>query len=473
MQNILILADGSIANELIQRISQKRIGANYYTVVMPHPSEEKEKHAANIEMHHFDPTSRLKLSALMGAHDFSTVFVVMAKPHEGQACLENIRSVDEQVPVVILDDGEAAEEIAEHATHVIPTTQVVASRLYDHLPNVPVVAHNVGLAHGEIMEVLVPYGSSFAYRHVGSIAQVKWRIAAIYREQKQILPTSGTMIRPMDALLILGKPQVLNNIYQRISKKAGRFPEPFGRYLYLFLDLSEDELNALHYIEEALQLLELAEKTRLYIRVMHVGDFAILDTIRSYEREDVMIHVAFDAQEPEVVLLDDMIELDIGLVLMNPVSFRNPAIADEMLGQKKLVFLFGDSPFYAADHSVVLMTNEAEMESISSTLFYASETLELTPHICYYDPDGDFDGNTMIIEHYETLARIFQTPIIVEEKTLNPIRALEAMENILQIVPFTPELLETNLLSFFSTHLSDYLLRSTRHPKLLIPAETQ
>ena len=473
MQNILILADGRVADELIQRIGQKRIGVNRYTVVMPHPSEQEAKHAANIEIHHFDPTSDLKLRSLIHAHDFATVFIVMADDEEGQACLKIIRSVDKQIQVVLLDHAEATENVSESATHIVHATQVIASRLYDHLPNVPVVAHNVGLANGEIMEVLVPYGSSFAYRHVGSIAQVKWRIAAIYREQKQILPTSGTMIRPQDSLLILGKPQVLNNIYQRISKKAGRFPEPFGRYLYLFLDLAVDEEDALHYVQEALRLLELAEKTRLYIRVINVGDFKTLETIRSFERKDVLIHVAFDVSESETVLLDDVIGLDIGLVLMSPASFRNPAIADEMLGQKKLVFLFGDSPFYAAERSVVLMTNEAEMESISSTLFYASETLELKPCLCYYDPEGDFDRHKMVVEHYETLARIFQYPITVEAKTLNPVRALESMESVLQIVPFTSILLEKGMFSFFSTRLSDYLLQSTRHPKLLIPAESQ
>jgi len=47
------------------------------------------------------------------------------------------------------------------------------------------------------------------------------------------------------------------------------------------------------------------------------------------------------------------------------------------------------------------------------------------------------------------------------------------MESILHIVPFTPALLEKSMLPFFSTRLSDYLLQSTRHPKLLIPAESQ
>jgi hypothetical protein len=78
----------------------------------------------------------------------------------------------------------------------------------------------------------------------------------------------------------------------------------------------------------------------------------------------------------------------------------------------------------------------------------------------------------MIVEHYETLARIFQYPVTIEEKVANPIRTLESMESILHIVPFTQALQEEDLFRIFSTHISDYLLDSTRHPKLLVPVES-
>jgi len=219
MQNILILADGINAERFIERIAQKRIGENYYTVVAPREIVYDTRHASNLELRQFDPTSLTKLRAIFKPEHFSLVFIVMDTDEEARASWDNVRQLDAKIPIVLLDRWGSFSVLHESATHVVDEAQLVASRLFDHLPNVPVVAQNVGLAQGEIMEVLVSYGSSFAYRHIGSIPQNKWKIAAIYREQKLILPTNATMIRPQDTLLIIGKPQVLLNIYHRISKK--------------------------------------------------------------------------------------------------------------------------------------------------------------------------------------------------------------------------------------------------------------
>jgi hypothetical protein len=472
MQNILILADSLPAEEFIKRIGQKRVGENHYCVVMPHAREENERPLPHLEMRFFDPTSTIKLRTLMQTHDFSVVFILLEHDEEGQACLEIVRSVDPGKQVVLLNHGSDVSTITERATHIVDTPSIIASRLYDQLPNVPLIAQNVGLSQGEIMEVLVPYGSSFAYRHVGSIAQVKWRIAALYREGKQILPTHATMIRPQDTLLILGKPQVLNNIYRRISKKEGRFPEPFGRYLYLILDLQTEAQNALAYLRESIHLLDRIEEGKLFVRLLNPGDFTILSAIQAYDNERISIHVLYGEDTVSEVVLDDIMTFDIGMVLMTPRFFSHKEIADEMLAQKKLVLLFGDSPLYSVERSVVLASDEEEMESISSTLFYASETLDLKPCLCNYDPEGDFASRQMIVEHYETLARIFQYLVTIEEKTANPIRTLESMESVLHIVPFTQALQEEDLFKIFSTRIGDYLLDSTRHPKLLIPVES-
>jgi len=472
MQNILILADGISAERFIERIEEKRVGENHYVIVAPRPLTHDPRPSPNLERHSFDPTSRMKLGKLLHAHDFSVAFIVMDHDDEARASLDNIRAENAQMQIVLLDRWGSFSVLRERAVHVLDEAHLIASRLFDHLPNVPLVAQNVGLSQGEIMEVLVPYGSSFAYRHVGSIAQVKWRIAAIYREGKQILPTHATMIHPQDTLLILGKPQVLNNIYHRISKKEGRFPEPFGRNLYLIVDMGADAEQALAYLKESIHLLDRLEDEKLIVRLLYPGDFDVLEAIRGYDSDRIAIHVSYGEEVQAEVILDDAIRFDIGLLLMAPGLFADRAVADELLAQRKLVLLFGDAPLFSAERSVVLMTDEAEMESISSTLFYASEALELKPYLCHYDPEGDFETHTMVIEHYETLSRIFQYPLVVEKKAINPIRALESMDHILQIIPFTRALQEEDLFKIFSTRLSDYLLDSTRHPKLLIPAES-
>ena len=473
MQNILILADGISAERFIERIGQKRVGENYYIIVAPRPMERAPKPTSNLEIEHFDPTSLTKLRTLMHAHDFSRIFIVLDDDEEARASLDNVRSVDPKVEIVLLDRWGSFSVLHDGAIHVVEEAQLVANRLFDHLPNVPVVAQNVGLAQGEIMEVLVPYGSAFAYRHVGSIAQSKWRIAALYREQKLILPTNATMIRPQDALLIVGKPQVLDNIYHRISNKEGRFPEPFGRHLYLMIDLESGSDTAQLQLREAMHLLERLEECQLYVRLIHPGSLETVKEIKTYESERIHVHALYGGEDLSGVVMDDLRAYKAGLVMLDPRLFARKEIARRLLEMEKLVLLFGDAPLYSVTRSAVLVAGEKEMESISSTVFYVSETLELEPCLCNFDPEGDFESKQRIVEHYETLSRIFQYPIKVESKVANPIRSLEAMDHILQIVPFTSELLEDEMFKIFSTRLSDYLLDSTRHPKLLIPAETE
>ncbi len=475
MQNILILADGHYAERFLARIAKRRVGKNHYVVVTPRPLESMETFASEYELHLFDPTSALKLSKLLYTHTFDSVFILMNSDEEVRACWDNVRAASESIEIILLDQWGAFSVLEESATHVVDAAQLIANRLYDHLPNVPVVAQNVGLAQGEIMEVMVPYGSPFAYRHVGSIAQVKWRIAAVYREGRQILPTHATMIRPQDTLLILGKPAVLENVYRRISQNAARFPEPFGRHLYLILDLDKETEVAEGRLQESIHLLERLEDNRLYVRLIRPGDFALIESLRAYEKNHERIEVVVEYEDRPVpeIILEDVTRYDVGLVMMDDALFGCKGVAEEMQAHKKLVLLFGDTPLYGITRLVVMMSEDAEMESISSTLFYAAETLELKPCLCQYDPEGDFEAHRRVVEHYEMLAKIFQYPIKVEQKVRNPIRALEEMEQVLQVVPFTPRLYREDLFRIFSTRLSDYLLETTRHPKLLIPAEEQ
>ena len=182
----------------------------------------------------------------MSETKFSNLFVVMEDIEDARYVLKNIAIIKPKIRITLVNqwDDDKIGKDHENIT-IVHSDKLVSAHLYDQLPNVPLVAQNVGLGQGEIMEVHVPFGSSYAYRHVGSILQQKWKISALYREGKQILPDDTTMIRPNDTLLILGQPIVLNGVYKTINKRIGLFPEPFGKNLYLILDLRHDKKDAL------------------------------------------------------------------------------------------------------------------------------------------------------------------------------------------------------------------------------------
>ena len=406
----------------------------------------------------------------MNETKFSHLFIVMEDIEDAQYVLKNIAMIKPKIRITLVNQWDDHKIGKDHENiTIVHSDKLIAAHLYDQLPNVPLVAQNVGLGQGEIMEVHVPFGSSYAYRHVGSILQQKWKIAALYREGKQILPGNTTMIRPNDTLLILGQPIVLNGVYKTINKRIGLFPEPFGKNLYLILDLRHDKKDALLCLKQSIYLIEKLEDKELFVRILYPNDFALIEELKSLESEHVTISISYENEDVKSLIEKDIHEFDVGLVMNSIPSFEADDLKEILYNLKKLVFLFGDKLLYNIKNSVVLMSENEKMESISSTAFDISETLGLGLTLGDFDPEGDFESKKMIIDHYETLAHIFNMEVNIEQKVANPIRELSNMEDILQIAPFEKHLNTDSLRKLISNKVQDYLLTTNRHPKLLVP----
>ncbi|WP_295420836.1 hypothetical protein [Sulfurovum sp.] len=470
MKNILILADGSIAKHFIAWLDKKRVAENKYYVTCYKEGVTLEKMGRNISLIKADPTSYSKMRTIMNDVKYSNVFIVMENIEDARYALKNIRLIDDKVRIILVnqwDNDEIGRD--EYNVTILNRDELIAAHLYDHLPNVPVVAQNVGLGKGEIMEIHVPFGSTYAFRHVGSILQRKWKIAAIYRDEKQILPTNATMIRPNDTLLVLGKPIVLDGVYKTINKRIGLFPEPFGKDLYLTIDFRYDQDNALLYLKESIYLLEKLEDKSLFVRILYPNNFELIDELKAYESEKLTVSVCYDDEDLKNLIEYDIQEHDIGLVLTSIETFERDELKETLYDLKKVVYLFGDKLLYNVKEAVILMDENEKMESISSTAFDISESLGLKLALCDFDPEGDFESRKIIIEHYETLSHIFNMEIEIQQKVSNPIREISTMKDILQIAPFEKELNSGNILKLVSTKVQDFLLTTKKHPKLLVP----
>ena len=138
---------------------------------------------------------------------------------------------------------------------------------------------------------------------------------------------------------------------------------------------------------------------------------------------------------------------------------------------KRPLYIFGISSLYNISKATLLMGDEVEMETLSSSVFDICETLNLKLSLCNYDPEGDFSEKKNIIEHYETLANLHSFKIEIKEKKANPIRELREESNILHIAPFDKSVMYKPIANFFSQNFSRYFLGIRKHPKLLIPIE--
>ena len=465
--NILIVAQGQVAQTFINKIVHQEYQGYRFSILTT--SQLGIEQNQFVQFVKFDPTSLYRLRKFTFHKKFKSIFILLENMDEAKIIYNNIRSFDQKIRIIILDrDGTFKKDFSDSYVKIIDSVNILANRLYDHLPNVPVVAQNVGLHEGEIMEVVVPFSSPFAFRHISTIAQVKWKIAAIYRDNKLLLPSNATMIRPRDMLLIVGKPQILQSVFKRIRSQNSVLPEPFGKNFYLYLDIQNDSKRAIEYIQEAIYFLSKFENKSLVIRVTRPNDLKIVEQIKAYERDNVTIYFTFE-EINEGILSDDIYKNEIGLIMLSFDSLKQNSCSKTLYAYKKLIYLFGETKISDVKEATVVYNNKKTIEEISSVAFYISEALNLKLSLRIYEPEGKFEQSNFAIEHFETLSHVHNIKVETYKYPKNPIKAVKRLKNILLVIPFSQHIDFDSFMVYFQRDIDSLLIRTNSHPKLLIP----
>ena len=300
MKKILIISSGDVGSHFIQRVSETYSSENIYYVVELKAQEYIDVNPSRFKFHEFDPTSLSKLSNLLKM-EFIQVFIAMDNTTDVENTIKNIRLIKKQLRVIVLNQWNLENE--DPNVVLINSNELLSSRLLDYLPNVPVIAQNVGIGEGEIMEVMVPFGSSFVYRHIGVIEQKNWRIVAIYRNRKLIMPSRRRMIQPNDLLVLVGEPAVLKSVYRAIKRELGQFPEPFGSNLYLYIDMNlVNHATIEEFVRRAI-FVHRKFNHDLIIKIVNPSDFYILQHIKDLSNGSVIIDIEYDNDDLKISFL--------------------------------------------------------------------------------------------------------------------------------------------------------------------------
>ncbi|WP_300365899.1 TrkA C-terminal domain-containing protein [Hydrogenimonas sp.] len=477
MKQILIIADGIVAKHFLQRISETFISTNEYTIIALDRSIMPEKLPSNFVTYQFDPTSYIKLSKLL-KRDFDDIFIIMKNRVDAEGTYQNIRRDDPVTRITFFNrwDIEFGEDHLFNDDNLINinANELIANRLYDFLPNVPVIAQNVGLGQGEIMEVLVPFGSAYVYRHIGTIIQNQWRIVALYRGNQLLLSKPSLMIKPNDLLLLVGKPSVLESVFKAIKQELGQFPAPFGENLYLYIDMVyENSRCILNCIEQMQYLHKRIKGRKLIIRVTNPTDAQLLETIKSLDSETVDCVVDFQNRDPKAVIAEDIEQYNIGLIVCGQDIFNDLRYRQIFYSLRKPVLQFSQISLMQLKKLVLILSDEKSMEVISATVFDVASQLNLDIELLDYEPDSDFEKKRFILNHYENLSNIFSKNMNVRQENRNPIRELFHEEPFLQILPFTDKILQNRLFSYFSTDVEKLYFKLSYNPQLFVPVDVE
>ncbi len=467
MKKILIISDGAVGEHFMQRVLQTHTSENIYYIVEQRAKEYADVNPARFKFYNFDPTSFSKLSNLLKM-EFVQVMIAMDNQVEIENTIKNIKLVKAKLRVIVLTQHDLKSEDANVV--IVNSNEILASRLLDYLPNVPVIAQNVGLGEGEIMEVLVPFGSSFVYKHIGVIEQKNWRIVAIYRNRKLIMPSRRRMIQPNDQLVLVGEPAVLKSVYRAIKRELGEFPEPFGSNLYLYVDMTLVNLTT---IEELITRAVFAHKKfkhDLIIKVVNPSNIPTLQHIKDMRSSNVIIDIEYESRKIADIFHKDIKSYHVGLVIVSSDMFANDSTRKILYESHVPILKLSDKPFSSIKEAAVILGDNRDLEKISATIFDISEQLGFNLEIYNYMNEHQ-EEKEEVIEHYYSLATIFSKNIKVIKETQNPIRVLKKKENFVHILPFTQKLTKNRIFSLFSTDSERLYYKLDNYHQIFIPVQ--
>lgn len=447
MKKILIISDGDVGSHFIQRVNETYSSENLYYVVELESREYENINPAKFKFYQFDPTSLYKLSNLLKM-DFVQVIIAMDNVNDAENTIKNIRMIKKQLRIVVLNQGKLTVEDSNVA--FVNANELLASRLLDYLPNVPVIAQNVGLGEGEIMEVMVPFGSSFVYRHIGVIEQKNWRIVAIYRDRKLIMPSRRRMIQPNDELVLVGDPSVLKSVYKAIKRELGQFPEPFGSNLYLYIDFNTVNHS---YVEELIgRAIYVHEKFNhdLIIKVVNPSNLELLEKVKAMRGDNIIVDIEYNNYNLKEKFFEDVKFYHAGLVMVPSEMFSNYYIRTTLYEAHVPVLKIAHRNFSKVKDAALILNDNRDLEKISANIFDISEQMGFNIELYNYLNEHQRNKD-LVVEHYYNLSTIFSKSIKVFKENENPIRTLKQKENFIQILPFTHKLTTRRIYSLFST----------------------
>ena len=467
MKKILIISNGSVGEHFIKRVIDTYTSENIYYIVQLKAKKYADVNPARFKFYEFDPTSLYKLANLLKM-EFIQVFIVMDNQVDVENSIKNIRSIKKQIRIIVLNQWNIENEDANVV--LINSKEIVSSRFLDYMPNVPVIAQNVGLGEGEIMEVLVPFGSSFVYRHIGAIEQKNWRIVAVYRNRKLIMPSRRRMIQPNDLLVLIGEAAVLKSVYKSIKREIGQFPEPFGTNLLLYIDMNIVKHSS---IKELVRRSIYAHKQfnhDLVIKVTNPSCLELLQYIKEQRSVNIIVKIEYDYGDLKNKFHNDIKYYHVGLVIVSCEMFSDYYVRKALYEAHVPVMKLANRRFSTIKDASLILSRNKDLEKVSATVFDISAQMNFNIELYNYMHEFQ-DDKEQVIEHYYTLSTIFSKTIKVHKENENPLRILKEKENFVHILPFTKKLTGRKIYSFFSTDSERLYYKLDDYHQIFIPVQ--
>ncbi len=429
MNKILIFAGCQEATLLIRKISDNYLNLGEFHIIYEEDeiktgfSEKENLFFYKINFYAYE------LYKNIFHRDFNKIIILIKNKKEAEFILKN--SLDKKAPILFVKFWIDFEIPNRNHIEIIDIPELLTNKIIDFLPGVPLFARDIGLGIGEILEVEVPPYSPFVYSHPSKLQNTEVKVAAIYRNNELRLIRKNTLILPNDKLLLIGAPEALKDLFNKIKKNIGAFPQPYGQNIYLPIDMKnmkQKEISSL--LKATLFLYKKLKNKKLIIKIINPS---INNQIYKFYKFG-NIEILTDYYETSYIkcLEKDIAVFNIGLIITNNDFFYT--YSHVFYNLKLPVFKTGAKSIKKCKGIKVLLQDN-EIKPIASVIFDLSFQLEKPLTFIDGDPENK---HTELIEYLTNFAKLFSFKDVNIKKTKdNPIFELNKSDNQCVITPFT------------------------------------
>ena len=145
-----------------------------------------------------------------------------------EACRVASSIPDPPTTIGLVRRPEHEEWFKSAGAEMVSRPQAVAGLIKNRIERAHQVASGVGLGEGEILEIPVLRSSPAVDARVRDLRARRWLVAAIYRQDRYVVPHGHVIIREGDRLLLTGEPEILPYIADYLREGVARFPLQYG-----------------------------------------------------------------------------------------------------------------------------------------------------------------------------------------------------------------------------------------------------
>ncbi len=418
---LIIVGAGEVGRELIKRLQKE-----WKLVVIDQDEEKLQKVVELLNSESLnrvvllqgDGTSKLLLKKA-GVED-ATAFT--ACTGDDEVNLEACRIAKEfGVPTIfaVSNSTENDEKYEREGINYVNKAVATASLLERQIESGIVSPTNIGLGQGEIIEVSVMPTSILAGYPVGKFTSRRWRIVAIFRGDKLILPRPKTVIKPGDRILIVGDPKILKYIAGLIKSGEPQFPLQFGTEEVVFLPEHSEKA-----VKDAKFFYENTKLSKVSFYTCRDRKDLLIRSFEEIKKGDVSVK---ELKNCEKEFFENIKEENFGLIVM-PDKYRELPL---FLGIKTFPVVVGEetlSPVAVARGTTpverILVPVSGSFSGIRALEVGIELSLMLNASLTalYVSPFENNKKTESLRERITKLSTMYKVPIEFKVRVGNPIR---------------------------------------------------